>query len=405
MILVVKRWRAIAISLLATGILAACATAQTPTPPRETVTPATPAPAPESPGPAATPATPVNPSFPVDIPVPPEFTATYINPTDFALPDCEILNNIGRPIPCPMRGIIALPDAAGPRPLVVLLHGVRAIDDVNSDDTYTGFDYLIQELAASGYVAISINIAVDYTFDYGESSNYEWAMAILRYHLDQLARANAGENVGYGIDIASRIDLSRIHLVGHSRGAQIADIVARIDHGENPFPWAGDTWATEQWPPTGQIRSVTALGFVEAIGVDGYPANIPYAILVAELDEDDHFNDGERLFEAAAADPARTEFATMALLAQANHAYFNRTFPNRVPNVTVLERTEQEAFTRHFVTAFLAGVDPVAPSATPGVTPNSLLAPNISYCAAPEIVIGTVFDQTAHLTCIPAKYQ
>ena len=284
---------------------------------------------------------------------------------NFDLGECNIINNIGNAVPCPLRGIIALPTIEQaryrPSPLVVLLHGVREFENVRTDNTYAGFDYLVKQLAAEGYVAVSINIAVDYTFDYGESSNYEWAMKILRTHLDYLSEANNGQDVGYGIDLTNRIDFNRINLVGHSRGAQIADIVARIDHGANPFPWAGETWAAEQWPPTGTIASVTMLGFVEAIGVDGYPANIPYGILVAELDEDARLNDGERLFELAESDPNRTAEATLVILERANHAYFNREFPNRVPGLEVLDRAEQELYAKQFVASFLASVNQKSP--------------------------------------------
>jgi len=316
---------------------------------------------------------------------------SQIDVVNFQLPDCEIINNIGRAVPCPMTGQIAVPNEPGPHPLVMLLHGVRAIEDVRTDDTYQGFDYLVRQLAAEGYVAVSFNIAVDFTFDYGESANYNWATQIYLEHLVRLAQANAGEDVGYGIELTGRVDLNQIHLIGHSRGAQIADMLARIDGGEEPYPGADQAFT-----PSGRIKSVITLGFVEAIGLDGVPADVPYGILVAEKDEDAHFNDGERLFELAATDPLRTASATMVVLADANHAYFNRMFPNRVPDVAVLDREQQEWFTTNFVVAFLDGLEHGDTSGQP-LPP----APNIGYCRDPELQFGTIFDMRATLECTP----
>jgi len=53
---------------------------------------------------------------------------------------------------------------------------LREVDDVFTDDTYQGFDYLVWQLAAEGYVAMSVNIAVDFTDRYGGrvSSSITW---------------------------------------------------------------------------------------------------------------------------------------------------------------------------------------------------------------------------------------
>ena len=49
-----------------------------------------------------------------------------------------------------------------------------------------GFDYLVKQLAAEGYVAIAININVNYTFDFGESIWDSWAYSIFEKHLELL---------------------------------------------------------------------------------------------------------------------------------------------------------------------------------------------------------------------------
>ncbi|MDR3053107.1 MAG: hypothetical protein LBU48_04535, partial [Coriobacteriales bacterium] len=87
----------------------------------------------------------------------------------FNLGEGELKNALGQTVPCPLDGIIAVPQGTGPFPLVVLFHGVTQIENVY-DTTYAGFDYLAKQLAAEGYATLSFNLNTEYNcFEYGES--------------------------------------------------------------------------------------------------------------------------------------------------------------------------------------------------------------------------------------------
>ena len=108
-----------------------------------------------------------------------------------------------RNMPVRLNGIIAVPNGDGaPYPVVVILHGNHPGCPVPEGDTvdrwpcdpaelerpnYRGFEYLVQRLAAQGYVALSININADYTLGFGEPIPVERLGQLVDLHLKALA--------------------------------------------------------------------------------------------------------------------------------------------------------------------------------------------------------------------------
>ncbi|HEX5718435.1 MAG TPA: hypothetical protein VF179_19895, partial [Thermoanaerobaculia bacterium] len=98
-------------------------------------------------------------------------------------------------------------------PLIVILHGNHRRFRPNGTfvESYRGFDYLASHLASHGYIAISIdvddiNARPDLIFGRGE--------AILE-HIAIMDRRNTTDP-----QLAGRIDLGTIGLIGHSRGGE-----------------------------------------------------------------------------------------------------------------------------------------------------------------------------------------
>ncbi len=87
-----------------------------------------------------------------------------------------------RNMPVRLNGVIAAPADGGPFPVVLILHGTHPgcpevehgvdrwpCDPAVEQPNYRGFAYLVSDLAAQGYVALSININAENTFGFGEA--------------------------------------------------------------------------------------------------------------------------------------------------------------------------------------------------------------------------------------------
>lgn len=296
---------------------------------------------------------------------------TNIAVHNYNLGDAGITNAIGRPVPSPLTGIIAVPDGAGPFPVVGFLHGATQIASIH-DEIYAGFDYAVRQMAAQGFVALSSNINVNYSFDFGESGSDEWAYELFDQTMAALASANAALPRGaasdslddmqgasvettqppFGIDLANKVDLTNIHLVGHSRGGEVADHIYRFDAERG----------------LDRVRSIVRIASTIVPQEDDHP-DIPTAIILPEFDGDVD-NLGQLVFdEILAAAPSRHTFANAVFLRGANHNFFNRaftfddrfgdrSFANQDDQTTWLTRQQQEDFLVRYLTAFYAELTP-----------------------------------------------
>jgi dienelactone hydrolase len=262
--------------------------------------------------------------------------ASKIKVKEFNLGEGKLKNNGGKPVPCPLNGIIAVPEGKGPFPLAVIFQGAHEIKDVRKDKICEGFDYVVKQLAAQGYVAMSFNINVEYTMDYGESTGYEWAYEIYKQHLAKIEKANAGGDVGYGIDLKGKVDMGKLHLMGHSRGGQIAEVFARYERDEGKS----------------RIRSIFGMApppmgiFKEAL------PDVPIGVVISEFDEDVS-GSGQKVFDEAQKTSGRKSPASIVYLRGGNHAFFCRSFKQSDGAKAGLKRKQQEDFTVRYISQFL----------------------------------------------------
>jgi len=263
----------------------------------------------------------------------------------------------------PVSGIIAVPNTDEPRPLVVIFHGASRMGHANINArVYAGFDYLVRQLAAEGFVALSINVNANYAFMLGEPLYTDaWAFETFDAHIAALERANAGEHASHVIDLAGRVDLTQIHLIGHSRGGEIAAGLARREReaGQNRIQSI--------------IHLATAAGTFflfpddpnfdpEADAAQFAQPDVPTAIILPEFDGDIVGLDGQGIFDEIFGAAQNQTFANAVFLRGAGHNFFNRMIeiddrPNAAfsdDESTWLSREEHEEFIMHYAAAFLA---------------------------------------------------
>ena len=250
----------------------------------------------------------------------------------------DLKNSAGKQVPCPLDGIIAAPEGSGPYPLVIVFHGVTRVKNVY-DRIYSGFDYLVAQLAAEGYVAVSFNVNIEYhCWDYGESRMFDWGYQVYKQQIALLRRANNGEEYGHGVDLQGKIDFSQIHLIGHSCGGEMADIIIRKEQDEG----------------LNRISSLVRVEATTLIYDDPFP-DVPTGIIIGEFDGDVP-EAGQYVFDELQKEQGRVSPASIVYLRGANHAFFNRCFfmDEARSQVNRLSRRQQEDFLSRYACAFLS---------------------------------------------------
>ena len=142
-------------------------------------------------------------------------TSTLPPAVEYNLGDATITQSIFpedsrfRNMPVRLNGVISVPQSGnGPFPVVVILHGNHPGCPVPEGDTvdrwpcdpdleqpnYRGFGYLAQELAARGYIALSLNVNPEYTLGFGEPVPLERLGQLLDLQLKALAEASQGRS-------------------------------------------------------------------------------------------------------------------------------------------------------------------------------------------------------------------
>ena len=306
------------------------------------------------------------PAAPGDLPVAVEYNLGETTIVQERFPADSRFHNM----PVRLNGIIAVPDEDGPRPVVVIFHGNHhgcPVDEMGVDrwpcdpaleqPNYRGFEYLVRQLAAQGYVALSININAENTFGFGEPTPGERLGQLLDRHLQALAAATAGGPNDFGVELAGRADVSRLALFGHSRGGEAAFSLAN-----SPDMAA----AGRGYGPVAGVLQIAAA----AVSVDPWTGSaVPLATILAACDGDVVAQDGQFFYEGTRLAPDRTQWATSAWLERANHNYFNQILSDdamgrrgRPDCEPILDAEVQRAWLVDYASDFLLtlfGQDPV----------------------------------------------
>ena len=202
-----------------------------------------------------------------------------------------------------MQGVIGVPDG-DKRPIVVILHGSHLIDKAKDNRYDIGFSYLVNDLADAGYLALSMNVAINYSFEDGEPNGCERSIQVVKQQMDLLSRAINGEKGIFPCDLKNRGDLDKVIFIGHSRaGTDIFEIGKSLSK----------------------------------IGVDGFisvaPAlisplsenlpDVPTGIIIPQFDGDVVSLDGAKIFDELENDNSRNLPTELVYLKGGNHGEFS----------------------------------------------------------------------------------
>jgi dienelactone hydrolase len=292
-----------------------------------------------------------------------------------------------RYMPVQLNGIIAVPEKGnGPYPVVVIMHGNHPgcpIPDGDMVDrwpcdpgverpNYRGFDYLVRQLAAQGYVALSINVNADNTLGFGEPNHIERFEQLVDLHLKALAEASDGGSNLFGVDLKNQADMHRLAFIGHSQGGEGAYWLT-----QNSSLDAQETFTKRRYGPVyGLILVAPSANFAGAAA-----ARVPIAVILPSCDADVFTQDGQLFYEITRGDPKHVSWATSIWLERANHNYFNSTLPDermgrqgRPDCEPILQPEAQQGFLSSYAIDFLAKIFNRNPGAdsTLGMDPGTV---------------------------------
>lgn len=295
-------------------------------------------------------------------------------------------------LPVRLNGLIAAPPTGENLPLAIIIHGSHGAGCLSPDGInerwpcperenphYTGFAYLLAALAERGYVAISINANPGYVMAYGGAAPNDRLPVLLDLYIEQIAAAANGADVGLPVDLAGRVDLSRIVALGHSAGGEA---LAQIVNGR-----AGRTTPEEVAAGFGPIDTAILLApsRTQALEIE---AATPFAVILPACDRDVSGLDGQHYYEKANGQSEREVLSASVYLPQANHNRFNSGLTDetlgRASSIfegALLPAAEAQAFLTGYVPGFFdAALDKsIEEVATLGLDPAQ---------AAPAVLFG-----------------
>jgi hypothetical protein len=302
---------------------------------------------------------------PQSLPVAVEYNLGETTITQSMFPEDSRFRNM----PVRLNGIIAAPSGEdGPYPVILILHGNHPGCPIPEGDmvdrwpcdpeverrNYIGFEYLVERLAAMGYVALSININAEYTFGFGEPVPVERLGQLIDLHLEALAAATSGGTNNFGVELEGRADLSRMAFIGHSQGAEGAYWLIQQAGLDMPDAFTRVGYG----PAYGLLMIASAANWGGAGG-----ARLPLAVILPACDGDVFSQDGQLYYEITRLDPEQSDWGSSVWLERANHNYFNETLsdesiarPGRPDCEPLLEPEVQKDFLSDYTLDFLANI-------------------------------------------------
>ena len=247
-----------------------------------------------------------------------------------------------REIPYQMQGVIGVPEGEN-RPIIIFLHGSHPIRSAAENRYDLGFSYLVDQLADAGYLALSMNVVINYSFENGEPNGCQRTVQVVEQQSALLKQAIEGKEGIFPCDLKNKGDLNQVILVGHSRAGY--DIFEVADQ-------------TELLGIQGLISAAPSL----VSPLSGDPVDVPVGIIIPQYDGDVTSLDGGTLFDELENTPQRSSGTDLIYLENGNHGGFSTAlvrpdpFADRDTLSLVMKPEEQRTFFSTYVMDFVKTV-------------------------------------------------
>lgn len=256
----------------------------------------------------------------------------------------------------PINGRVFLPVGEGPFPVVLMVHGNHTMTEFSD----VGYDWLGEHLASHGWLMVSVdeNFLNSAPVIGGVDDENDARGWVLLQHLQALRDVHLRADT----PLAGKLDLSRVALMGHSRGGEAVAIAAAFDRLER---YPDD--ATVDLGPTFDVRALVAFAPVDGQYLPSDHrtplTDVSYLLLHGGHDGDVSSFSGDRQFDRIRFSPGDPHFAASLWIYRANHGQWNTAWGNEdlpwpwaalLNKEALLDPVLQKKIALVYVTAFLS---------------------------------------------------